>query len=970
MKKIAKGNSKGVTLIALIITVIVLTVLASVTVATISGDNGIITKAEEAKNASESSDSKENQALKNVFGYANEIINGKPGTPNPDGDVNGDGVVDDDDVVICSHIWDAGVVKTEPICIQEGVMIYVCSVCGTTRTESIPVIEHNYSVKSKDSAYLRTAATCTEDATYYYKCTMCTGKGTNWWTDTGSKLGHVEAYGGTQAIHIYCTRCNVTLSSTHTYNQKNTDSAYWKSDATCQVPTTYYYSCACGYSNKSTTFTVGTVAAHKYNQEVASDTYLATAADCTHDATYYHKCQWCNAKGTTTWTKTGTALGHRNIQYGGTEAVHQKCGVCGATTSSTHTYNQKVTTSTYWKSDATCQTPTTYYYSCACGYSNKSTTFTSGSVAAHNYNVQSTDSTYLKSAATCTADATYYYKCQWCSAKGTNSWTKTGTALGHSYGTPTYSWNGYTSCTASRTCSKCSGKETGTATITNAVTTAATCTTAGVRTYTAKFSNTAFSTQTKTEEVAKLAHSYTAQSTDSTYLKSAATCTANAVYYYKCSGCTAKGSNTWEKTGTATGHTYNQQNTSTAYRISTATCQKAATYYKSCSCGASSKGTSGEATFTSGNTVAHSYTYKSRSHLASSATCEEDATYYMECMWCTAYTTSQTWTDTGTALGHDYKLSGSAAATCKTNGYKEYTCVNGCGGSYTDTITATGHTPNEGTTTPATCLAAGATVYNCTVCGDETSRKTIAKLEHEYELSGSAAATCKTNGYKEYTCVNGCGGSYTDTITATGHTPNGGSTIAATCSTAGATVYNCTVCGEETSRTPIPATGQHSMVYDKDTGDHVEPTCTEDGLYYYVCGNSGCDYSETKVIGAMGHRSPYPDVDVKAGCKEEGLIEYWCDKCYALMSRTVLPAEGFIDEDKNCRCDDCGEYACGEYNTYGSAETCSGCGSTYCTRHGFHSRDSDCTCSVCGADAHNWEYESDGAYCKDCPATK
>ena len=38
-------NSKGITLIALVITIIVLLILAGVTIATLTGDNGILTQA-------------------------------------------------------------------------------------------------------------------------------------------------------------------------------------------------------------------------------------------------------------------------------------------------------------------------------------------------------------------------------------------------------------------------------------------------------------------------------------------------------------------------------------------------------------------------------------------------------------------------------------------------------------------------------------------------------------------------------------------------------------------------------------------------------------------------------------------------------------------------------------------------------------------------------------------------------------
>lgn len=51
--------NKGITLIALVITIIVLLILAGVTIATLSGDNGILTQAQKAKNETEKATEKE-----------------------------------------------------------------------------------------------------------------------------------------------------------------------------------------------------------------------------------------------------------------------------------------------------------------------------------------------------------------------------------------------------------------------------------------------------------------------------------------------------------------------------------------------------------------------------------------------------------------------------------------------------------------------------------------------------------------------------------------------------------------------------------------------------------------------------------------------------------------------------------------------------------------------------------------------
>ena len=47
-KKIRTRNSKGITLIALVITIIVLLILAGVSIAMLTGDNGILTQANSA----------------------------------------------------------------------------------------------------------------------------------------------------------------------------------------------------------------------------------------------------------------------------------------------------------------------------------------------------------------------------------------------------------------------------------------------------------------------------------------------------------------------------------------------------------------------------------------------------------------------------------------------------------------------------------------------------------------------------------------------------------------------------------------------------------------------------------------------------------------------------------------------------------------------------------------------------------
>lgn len=65
-------KNQGITLIALVITVIVLLILAGVTIATLTGDNGILTRAQEAKNKTEQAQKDEENILSSYEDKINE----------------------------------------------------------------------------------------------------------------------------------------------------------------------------------------------------------------------------------------------------------------------------------------------------------------------------------------------------------------------------------------------------------------------------------------------------------------------------------------------------------------------------------------------------------------------------------------------------------------------------------------------------------------------------------------------------------------------------------------------------------------------------------------------------------------------------------------------------------------------------------------------------------------------------------
>ena len=232
-----------------------------------------------------------------------------------------------------------------------------------------------------------------------------------------------------------------------------------------------------------------------------------------------------------------------------------------------------------------CSPASTKYYSnttqhwqlCSCGAKLN--------VVSHTYNQKT--QTNIASQATCTSPAKYYYTCT-CGAVGTTTYNY-GSALGHTF-------------TKQDTASKYLKSE-------------ATCTTKAV--YYKCCEACGLSSKGQTGEATftsgnTLAHTFTKQDTADKYLKSSATCTTKAVYYKCCSSCglSSKGQ-TGEATftsGNMLAHTFTKQDTNSKYLKSEATCMAKAVYYKCCeACGLSSKGQTGEATFTSGNYADHSF---------------------------------------------------------------------------------------------------------------------------------------------------------------------------------------------------------------------------------------------------------------------------------------------------------------------------------------------------------------------------
>ena len=354
------------------------------------------------------------------------------------------------------------------------------------------------------------------------------------------------------------------------------------------------------------------------------------------------------------------------------------------------------------------------------------------------------------------------------------------------------------------------------------VTTPATCTTPGVKTFTCGTCS-----ATKTERIDATGHAWDTKwskdndhhwhkckncnaidestkaphSWDNVKVTTPATCTTAGVKTYTCAVCSA----TKTEPVPATGHTYNQTKVEDKYLVSAATCTAKAVYYKSCVCGATST-----ATFEHGEKNPNNHTGK----LGDWQTNTDEHWKVYSCCQAQSDKAAHAWDDGAVTT----------PATCTADGEKTYTCTV-CSATKKETIPATGHTPGAAVCenkVAATCTTAGSydEVVYCTACGNEVSRtqKTIDKLAHDYDTTKWVKADENQHGHKCKNC---------DAITdLTAHVPGAAATET--------TPQLCTECGYVIAPATHP---DHTWVFVAET----PATCNAAGEkehYKCACGRT------------------------------------------------------------------------------------------------------------------------------------
>ena len=401
----------------------------------------------------------------------------------------------------------------------------------------------------------------------------------------------------------------------------------------------------------------------------------------------------------------------------------------------------------------------------------------------------------LKTPADCTHDAVYYWRCV-CGEIEYNDnhlYEEPGTALGH-----LWSWTSNGNGTHTRTCRRenCNATETDHCS-------------GGTATCTAK----AKCSTCNAEYGEKLPHDFTAETAEEQYLKSGSSCTEKAVYYKSCTVCglSSKGTDgeaTFES-GSVLGHEWGQWTQNSDGSTHTRTCSRNTSHTETDNCSGGTATCTARAVCTVcggeyGELLAHDFTAEiaEAKYLKSAATCTEKAVYYKSCTVCglsSKGTTDEATFTSGNVLGHDW-------GAWTSNGNDTHTHVCSRDASHTETDHCSGGTAS--CTMKAVCEVCKAEY------GEKDSKNhaegcelewVATETEHErkYSLCGKVTVTkaahtfgawtitknptSSQTGEKERICT-ACQYKEIETIPATGGSSGGHSyyTIKATAGTGGA----------------------------------------------------------------------------------------------------------------------------------------------------------------------------------------
>jgi C1A family cysteine protease/DNA-directed RNA polymerase subunit RPC12/RpoP/predicted aconitase with swiveling domain len=645
-------------------------------------------------------------------------------------------------------------------------------------------------------------------------------------------------------------------------------------------------------------------------------------------------------------------------------------------------------------------------------------TLASTVIAALGHNYTST----ITTAATCTTAGVRTYTCSRCG----DTYTEAIAALGHTAST-TY---GYDATNHWHICSVCGLACDDAAAHTwdgGVVTTAATASSAGVKTYTCTVCG-----ATKTEEIPALGE----QVTISFSVPAGVTAVASQSAYVNGTitlptptGTPSDTSHTYTFLGWIASSVDNQTSVGTyyaagaSYTVTAAATLKALYSYATTGTGSSTYTlVTDAASLTTGNNIviaASGYDYaigttQNSNNRAQVAVTKDTTANTLSFTGSVAEFTLGAGSTTGTYSFYDSTNSGYLYAASSTSNYLRTETTLSANSSWTITIASGVATIVSNGSNTHNCLQYNATSSLFSAYASGNTQKTLALYQkgagsttyYTTEFSttcthanltavAAVAATCTAAGNSAYWHCPDCGKYFSDAaatteitlastvIPALGHTLTAVAATAATCTEAGNSAYwHCSVCGKyfsdaaATTEITLASTVIAALGHNYTSAITTAPTCTTAGVRTYTCSRCGDTYTEA--IAALGHTLTATAAKA-ATCTEAGNSAYWhcsvCGKYFSdaaatteiTLASTVIPALGHSYTSAVTTAATCTTAGVMTY-------TCSRCGDTYTEAipalgHTLTATAAKAaTCTEAGNSAY-WHCSVCGKYFSDAAAT-
>lgn len=266
-------------------------------------------------------------------------------------------------------------------CIEDGKKVDKCINCQYIAETTLPALGHDFAQVQNDLSQ-KAPATCNSYAEYYVTCQVCSAKGDEIFY--GNEYNSQHHVGTTRMVYDYANEdkhvVNTYCNDCNMSIDKTVKEHEFDSARNCILCNNHV---------------------HVFNLQ--DNLKLKSEATCQDTRWYFYNCV-CGETGSMSYSYGNIDKSNHtgNVVFAGEQNSHTINSCCGTLVSSQHTFTEN-------REEPTCNNTGLATYTCECGYSYEQVIPTIN----HNFVPNMTIETLLRPA-TCINEAEYYYSCSMC----------------------------------------------------------------------------------------------------------------------------------------------------------------------------------------------------------------------------------------------------------------------------------------------------------------------------------------------------------------------------------------------------------------------------------------------------------------------------------------------------------------------------------------------------------------------------